>query len=52
VVVAVPDKLTFDFHRLDMAVVEFANDARIPVILEFREFFREAYGLHLAPYNS
>jgi hypothetical protein len=39
----VPDELTLDLHRLDVAIVEFANYARIPMILKFCEFLRDIY---------
>src|SRR3974390_2448829 len=51
VIVTMPDKLALDLDRLDVAIVEFADDAGMPMILEFREFLGEIYGVHVAPYS-
>src|SRR6516225_9920132 len=49
VVMMMPDKFAFDFHGFDLAIVELAKDARIPVILELGEFFGKVHGGHTHP---
>jgi hypothetical protein len=51
VVVMMPDELAFQLDRFYLEIVDLAEDARIEVILEFREFIREIHGMHGPPYN-
>src|SRR5215472_18720781 len=51
VVVMMPDELAFQLDRLYDEIVDLAEDARIEVILKFREFIREIHRMHWPPYN-
>jgi hypothetical protein len=46
VVVMMPDKLAFEFNGFDVAVVDFADDARIAIVGEKAEFILEIDGVH------
>ena len=40
VIVVVPEKIAFEFHELDEAIIHFACDFRAPVFLYLAEFLR------------
>jgi hypothetical protein len=47
-IMVVPNELALDLHNLHCAIVDFANQALVPVIRERAEFFFEVDGFHLA----
>src|SRR6516164_8279354 len=50
-VVMMPHELAFQLDRFYHEIVDLAEDARIEVILKFREFIREIHSMHGPPYN-
>src|SRR6185436_3736642 len=46
IVVMMPDKLAFEFHELQVAVVHFTYDFRTPMFIEQLELFSQVYFFH------
>jgi hypothetical protein len=42
----VPDKFTLDFDQLDVSVIQFADDFRAPVLVEFAELLGKIDRFH------
>jgi hypothetical protein len=48
----VPDEFAFELHGFDVAVIHFAQDARVAVIGEAAEFFFQINRFHEVTYRS